>query len=342
MGEWLDLNTLWFFLLGVLLTGYAILDGFDLGVGTLHLVARKDEDRRVFMNSIGPLWDGNEVWLVTFGGALFAAFPDVYATAFSGFYIAFMLLLCALIFRAVSMEFRSKMNFRWWRSLWDTAFCVSSTAAGLLFGVAVGNAIMGMPIGADGEYQGTLMDQLRPYPLLIGLLVVAMFAMHGSIYLYLKTAGELQERVHHWIWRTFGVFLVLYLFATIYTLQAVPDATRNLERYPAAWIIVGLNVLAIANIPRAIYQGRPLYAFVSSCCTIAAFNFLFAVALFPNLLVSNMDPAYSLTIYNAASSQKTLAIMRNIAFLGMPFVITYTVVIYWTFKGKTELDKHSY
>lgn len=342
MGDLLDLQTLWFLLLGVLLTGYAILDGFDLGVGTLHLVARKDEDRRVFMNSIGPLWDGNEVWLVTFGGALFAAFPDVYATAFSGFYLAFMLLLCALIFRAVSMEFRSKMKFGWWRSLWDTAFCVSSTLAGLLFGVAVGNAIMGMPIGADGEYQGSLLDQLRPYPILIGLLVVAMFAMHGSIYLYLKTHGDLQERVHHWIWRTFGVFLVLYLFATIFTLQAVPDATRNLEQYPAAWIIVGLNVLAIANIPRAIYQGRPLYAFVSSCCTIAAFNFLFAVAIFPNLLVSNIDPAYSLTIYNAASSEKTLAIMRNIAFLGMPFVITYTVVIYWTFKGKTELDKHSY
>src|SRR5512138_2175246 len=193
----MDLNLFWFILLGILLAGYAILDGFDLGVGILHLFVRKDEERRIFMNSIGPIWDGNEVWLVTFGGAMFAAFPDVYATVFSGFYTAFMLLLFALIFRAVSMEFRSKRPSAWWRQFWDVSFAAGSILATFLFGVAVGNAMQGMPIGPDKEFQGTTMDLLRPYPLLVGLLAVATFAMHGANFLHLKTEGELQKRVHH-------------------------------------------------------------------------------------------------------------------------------------------------
>jgi len=338
----MDLNTLWFALLGVLLTGYAILDGFDLGVGILHLVARKDDERRVMLNSIGPLWDGNEVWLVTFGGALFAAFPECYATAFSAFYTPFMLLLFALIFRAVSMEFRSKLDTPSWRRIWDAAFFGSSTVAALLFGVAIGNAMVGLPIWEDREFHGTLFDMLRPYPLVVGFFVVSLFAMHGSIYLYLKTEGALQERIHRWMWRTFGLFMIMYMITTIFTLEAVPHATRNLREYPWLWIVPVLNVLAVANIPRAIYQGRPLYAFISSACTIIALNFLFGAALFPNLLMSSSNPEWGLTIYTAASSQKTLKIMAIIAFLGMPFVLAYTTVIYWTFRGKVEMGKFSY
>jgi cytochrome d ubiquinol oxidase subunit II len=338
----MDLNTLWFLLLGVLLTGYAILDGFDLGVGVLHLVARKDDERRIMLNSIGPLWDGNEVWLVTFGGALFAAFPDVYATVFSAFYTPFMMLLCALIFRAVSIEFRSKREWRWWRNTWDTAFCVSSTLTAFLFGVATGNAIQGIPIGADKEYQGGFFTLLQPYPLMVGVLAVALVAMHGSIYLYLKTEGDLQTRIHQWIWRTFGLFLVTYMIVTIYTLVQVPSALRNFETMPLAWIVVLLNILAIANIPRAIYLRRPAYAFASSCCTIAALNFLFGIALFPNLVTSSLNPEWSLTAFNAASSHKTLKIMTVIAVLGMPFVVSYTAIVYWVFRGKVKLGKFSY
>ncbi len=338
----MDLNLFLFFTLGVLLTGYAILDGFDLGVGILHPVARKDKERRIMMNSIGPLWDGNEVWLVTFGGALFAAFPHAYATAFSGFYTAFMLLLFALILRAVSMEFRSKQEFVWWRRVWDGAFCLGSTLAAFLFGVAVGNAIKGLPIGADMVFRGGFFDMITPYPLLVGCFVVALFAMHGAIYLYLKTEGALQERIHEWMWTAFGTFLVLYILTTMYTLVRIPSAIENFERYPWAWGVVVLNVLAIANIPRAIYMGRPLYAFVSSCFTIVAFNFLFGLAIFPNLLVSTLDPAWSLDIYNAASSQKTLGIITFMTLLGMPFVIAYTSVVYWVFRGKVELGKFSY
>ncbi len=336
------LNMLWFILLGVLLAGYAILDGFDLGVGILHLGAKTDRERRIFMNSIGPLWDGNEVWLVTFGGALFAAFHDAYATAFSGFYLTFWLLLAALIGRAVSMEFRSKLDTPGWRKLFDYGFFSASTLATLLFGVAVGSTMSGLKIGDDMEYHGTFFDLLGVFPAITGVFAVAMFAMHGSIYLYLKTEGDLQKRVHGWMWRTFGFFLAMFVITTVYALVSVPAATDNFRDYPWCWVVVILNVLAIANIPRAIYLNRPAYAFISSCCSIAAFVFLFGVALYPNLLVSSIDPAYNLNIVNAASSRGTLLIMAIIAAVGMPFVLTYTGIIYWTFRGKVEIGKFSY
>ncbi len=338
----MDLNIFWFILLGVLLTGYAILDGFDLGVGTLHLFVKDDEERRLLMNSIGPLWDGNEVWLVTFGGALFAAFPHAYATAFSGFYLPFMFLLFALIFRAVSMEFRSKQEARRWRQTWDISFSAASTLAALLFGVAVGNMMIGLPIGADMEFQGNILNLLGPFPLLIGVFAVATFAMHGSIYLYLKTEGDLQQRIRGWMWRTFWIFLALYIIVSVTTLLSLPSAMHNFREIPWAWVVVLLNVLAIANIPRAIHLGKPVYTFISSAATIAALTFLFGFSLFPNMIVSNLNPEWNLTIYNAASSEKTLGIMRWIAVIGMPFVLTYTIVIYWIFRGKVELGKFSY
>jgi len=334
---------LWFLLLGVLLIGYAILDGFDLGVGILHpFVPRSDHDRRVLMNSIGPLWDGNEVWLVTFGGAMFAMFPMAYATIFSAFYTAFMALLFALIFRAVSLEFRSKMHSAFWRRAWDGGFFIGSTLAALLFGVAVGNLMLGMPLDEQHEYTGSLADQLNPYALLTGAMTVALLAMHGSIFLYLKTEGELQERIHKYIWRTFGLFLVMFIITTGATLVYVPGAVENFKAYPVLWVVPVLNVLAIANIPRAIYLGRPGYAFVSSSCTIAALAFLLLAGVFPDLVPASNDAAHSLNIYNAASSAKTLTIGLIIVALGMPCVLTYTVIIYWTFRGKVELGEHSY
>ncbi len=338
----MDFNLLWFILLAVLLMGYAILDGFDLGVGIVYLAVKGDENRRLAINSIGPLWDGNEVWLVTFGGALFAAFPEAYATVFSGFYLPFMFLLFALIFRAVSIEFRSKRPGKLWRNAWDFGFSAASLTATFLFGVAVGNSMRGIPLDEAGRFSGSFLHLLNPYSLCVGLMAVALFAMHGPIYLYLKTEGRLQERVHRWMWRAFGVFLVMYLATTIWTLTEVPRATANFRDYPWAWVVVGLNVLAIANIPRAIHKGRPGYAFVSSCCTIAAFVFLLCIGLYPNLATSNPMPGNSLNIYNAASSDKTLGIMALIALIGIPFVLTYTAIIYWTFRGKVELTEHSY
>ncbi len=338
----LDLNLIWFILLGVLLIGYAILDGFDLGVGALHLFSKGDTERRTLMNSIGPVWDGNEVWLVTAGGALFAAFPHAYATAFSGFYLAFMALLFALIFRAVALEFRSKEPMAWWRQLWDVSFCVSSTVAAILFGVAVGNLIVGMPIGEDMEYQGTFLQLLNPYALLVGVFNLSLFTMHGAIYLYLKTEGETQAKAKRWIYRAFFAFVALYLTTTIATLIAYPRLVENFRTFWWAWVVALLNALAIANIPRALHRNLPFRAFVSSCCTIAGLIFLFGIGSYPNLMFSTLDPAWSLTLANAASSQKTLGIMLIIAILGLPCVLAYTISIYWIFRGKVQMDRFSY
>ncbi len=332
------LALVWFGLLGVLLIGYTVLDGFDLGVGILHPIARTDEHRRLMMNSIGPLWDGNEVWLVTFGGALFAAFPNAYATVFSAFYVAFMLLLFALIFRAVSLEFRSKTEHPLWRRVWDFGFFGASFLAAFLFGVAGGNIMLGLPLDGDLVVRQSVFEQLSPYPLAVGCLTVLLFTLHGAIFLYLKTEGELQKRTERWIWRAFGLFLVVYVLTTMYTLVQVPRATRSFHDHPWLWIVPVLNVLAIANIPRAMYLKRPFYAFVSSSATIAALAFLFAAAIFPNLVPSSLNPDWHVTIYNARSSQKTLGIMLLIALIGMPCVIAYTAVVYWVFRGKVRLD----
>lgn len=338
----MELHLFWFVILGLLLAGYAVLDGFDLGVGALHLLARSDEERRLSMNAIGPVWDGNEVWLVVFGGALFAAFPNAYATAFSGFYLPFMIVLAGLIFRAVALEFRSKRPQTWWRGMWDVSFFLASTLSTLLFGTVVGASIRGVPIGATMEYVGTLGDLVHPYSLLVGVFTLALFALHGGAYLYMKTEGEFQQRVRSWIWPLTGVLGALYMLTTIVTLVTLPHVTRNFGLFPAAWGLVGLNVLAIANIPRAIYKDHPVEAFLSSGTSILCLVGLFGVAQFPNLLTSTVDPGYSLTIYNAASSAKTLGIMQIMVLVGMPFVLAYTAVVYWVFRGKVRVARHGY
>lgn len=337
-----DLNTVWFVLVGVLLTGYAMLDGFDLGVGALHLLVKEDTDRRVFLNAIGPVWDGNEVWLVTGGGALFAAFPLVYAEIFSGFYLAFMLLLFFLIFRAVSIEFRSKRPERGWRRAWDLGFSVGSIGSSLLIGVALGNIAWGIPLDADYSYAGSFFDLLHPYPLLVGVTTVALFAMHGCIYLVMKTEGELHDRVRGWVNRTILLFIICYVTTTGATLLFVPHMTTAFKAHPFLLVIPVLNALAIANIPREIHHGRELRAFLSSCASMAALMLLFGIGMHPEMVFSSPHPEHSLTIYNAASSPKTLKIMLIIASLGMPIVLAYTASIYWIFRGKVKLGPHSY
>ncbi|MFG0290231.1 MAG: cytochrome d ubiquinol oxidase subunit II [Rhodopirellula sp. JB044] len=339
-----DLLTLiWFGLLGVLLCGYAILDGFDLGVGILHpFIAKDDTERRLVMNSIGPLWDGNEVWLVTFGGALFAAFPVAYATVFSSFYTAFFLLLTCLIGRAVSLEFRSKVISTTWRRVWDWAFFASSITAALLLGVAGGNVMAGMELGPKYHYEGSLLSQVYWYPLLVGALTVSLFSLHGAIYLYLKTENELQTRVRAAITPLFFVFAGLYLVVTFATWWHVPHATENLSAHPWLWVVPVLNALAVLNIPRAMHWGKPGHAFFSSSMVILALATLFSVEIFPNFMMSTIDPAYSITLENARSSRDTLEIMLIIAGIGFPCVLSYTVIIYWIFRGKVKLDPHSY
>ncbi len=339
----MDLHITWFVLLSLLLAGYAVLDGFDLGVGILHLLARTDRERRIFLNAIGPIWDGNEVWLIVFGGVLFAAFPIAYATVFSGFYTAFMALLFALIFRAVSIEFRSKVQSPVWRTAWDWGFFGSSLLASLLFGVAIGNAMIGVPLDARFNFAGTFLSLLRPFPIMIGLAVIATFAMHGAMYLYLKVADEdLRNRVRNYIWHAWGIFLAFYVLGTIFTLLYIPRAADNIRSTPAAAIVVVVSVLAIANIPRSVYTNRPFQAFVSSGVSLASLVGLVALLIWPNLVTASNNPEHSLTVYRAASGQTTLWIMFVIAMVGMPFVLTYTAIVYWTFRGKVEITEQSY
>jgi cytochrome d ubiquinol oxidase subunit II len=338
----LDLNTVWFILVGVLLAGYAILDGFDLGVGALHLFTKTDHDRRIMLNSIGPVWDGNEVWLVTGGGALFAAFPDVYATSFSGFYLAFILLLVALIFRAVAIEFRSKRPSQRWRGTWDRSFSISSVVSSLLMGVALGNVVLGIPLTAEGEYLGGLLGLLRPYPLIVGLTTVALFAMHGGIYVVMKTEGELQAQVRSWIPKLIGIFVAMYVVTTLLTLIFIPHMTTTFMEHPVLLAVPVLNALAIANIPREIHGGRDFRAFLSSCVSMILLLALFGIGMYPDMIYSSPVAENSLTIYNAASSAKTHQIMLVIAIIGMPIVLAYTVSIYWVFRGKVKLDAFSY
>jgi len=337
-----DLNTTWFILVGVLFTGYAMLDGFDLGVGALHLFVKKDEERRVLLNAIGPVWDGNEVWLVTGGGALFAAFPDVYATVFSGFYLAFYLLLASLIFRAVAIEFRSKQPMRWWRQTWDISFSAGSIFSSLLLGVALGNLAWGIPIDEHGEFAGTFLGLLMPYPLLVGVTTVALFMMHGAIYGVLKTEGPLHDQLRGWAMNAIIFFVICAATTSMATLLYVPHMADRVRANPWLFSIVLVNMLAIANIPREIHHNRDWRAFLSSCLAMITLMLLFGLNLFPNLVYSRPHPENSLNIYNAASSPKTLGIMLVIAVIGVPIVIAYTGCIYWIFRGKVKIDRMSY
>ncbi len=338
----MDLNTIWFLLIGVLLSGYAVLDGFDLGVGVLHLFARDEEERRIHLNAIGPVWDGNEVWLLTGGGALFAAFPVVYATVFSGFYLALMLVLVALVLRAVSFEFRGKVDAARWRRFWDRAFGIGSLVAALVFGVAVGNLMRGLPFDADGNLAVGLLGLLNPYALVVGLLGVAAFLMHGATYLTLKTDGALRDRMARLAGNLWVVYVVTFVLATIATFVAAGWIFRGAGPSVPTLVCAALLLAAGFVLPLALRDRRFGRAFLASSVAIVAQIGLAAAALYPRLVPARPDLAQSLTIYNAASSPRTLTTMLVIALVGMPLVVAYTAIIYRVFRGKTVIGEHSY
>ena len=338
----MDLNAMWFVLVTVLIAGYAILDGFDLGVGVLYLFIPDNHERRVMLNAIGPVWDGNEVWLLTGGGALFAAFPVVYATVFSGFYLALMLLLVALIFRAVSMEFRGKVDSPAWRTVWDWSFGLGSLLPAVLFGVAFGNILRGIPIDKTGTFTGSFVGLLHPYAVLIGILSMVLFTMHGAVYLLLKTDGTLHDRLRSWFPGLWIACVALYVLATLATLFVSPFLFDGMLKNPLFWIFFLLLLASVLSLPVAVKARKFLLAFLASSLTIASMLSLSAVSLFPRLVPSLTDLTYSLTAYNASSSPATLMVMLIIALIGMPFVIIYTVIIYRVFKGKVLIAEESY
>jgi cytochrome bd ubiquinol oxidase subunit II len=338
----IDYNVLWFLVFGAVISGYAILDGFDLGAGALHLFLKKEESRRIALNAIGPVWDGNEVWLVIGGGALFAGFPVAYAAIFSAFYIPFIVFLMSLIFRAISIEFRSKETMVWWRSSWDVAYCVSSILIALSLGLMLGNIALGMPLNKQHEFSGNWLSFFNPFAIMIAVTTLSLFMLHGAIYLGMKTENRLYTKLTV-LAKNFTIFFVLsFTVSTLYTLLYIPHLSDTIRSNPVLFVLPLIMTLAIANIPRNLKKRNFRVAFVSSSITIAALLILVAVEVFPYLVYSPQFPANSITVHNAASSPKTMGILLTIALIGAPLVLLYTSFVFWTFKGKVRLDETSY
>lgn len=338
----LNLATWWFLVIGGVFSGYAILDGFDLGAGALHLFFNKEESRRKALNAIGPVWDGNEVWLVIGGGALFAGFPLVYATIFSAFYEPFMVFLVMLIFRAISIEFRSKEPMPWWRKTWDISYSVSSMILTLSLGLILGNIIQGLALDENFIYRGTLGDFFNPYAILVAFTTLSLFMMHGAIYLVMKTENRLYAKLTVIVKNTTIFFVLMFSITSVVTLLYVPHMAERYKEVPYMFAFPILAILAVANITRQISKRKYRYAFMSSAFATAMLMVLVAVGLFPNIILSSIDPAYSITVHNGSSTDKSLKIILLFAVIGVPIVATYTTFVFWTFRGKVKLDDASY
>jgi cytochrome bd ubiquinol oxidase subunit II len=344
------LQIIWFVLVGVLLAGYAVLDGFDLGVGALYpFLGKTEADKSVMRKSIGPVWDGNEVWLLTGGGALFAAFPPVYATVFSGFYLALMLVLFSLIFRAVSLEFRALDTA--WAGLWDWAFFLGSALPALLFGVAVGNIVLGVPLRADGEFAGNFFTLLgfwgggfNPVPLAIGVLGLSMFLLQGASWIAVKAEGDLHDRAAT-LRSTLGwVFTALVVVVTAVTALFAPKVFQAGLTSPAGWVFTALLVVSIAWGRMTMNSGSDLHSWYAVSLSVVSLVGLWAATIFPNMVpsIGDANGVASLTVFNSSSSQLTLTVMLIIAVIGVPIVLGYTFLLYKTFAGKVSAEGGGY
>ncbi|MFE0550269.1 cytochrome d ubiquinol oxidase subunit II [Streptomyces pilosus] len=323
----MELHNVWFVLIAVLWIGYFFLEGFDFGVGILtRLLARDRAEKRVLINTIGPVWDGNEVWLLTAGGATFAAFPEWYATLFSGFYLPLLLILVCLIIRGVAFEYRAKRPEENWQRNWETAIFWTSLLPAFLWGVAFGNIVRGVKIDADFEYVGSLGDLLNPYAVLGGLVTLTLFTFHGAVFTALKTVGEIRERARALAQRVGLVTAVLALVFLLWTQVDKGDGTSLV----ALAVAVGALVAALL----ANRAGREGWSFAFSGITIVAAVAMLFLTLFPNVMPSTLDPAWSLTVTNASSSPYTLKIMTWLAVIATPMVMAYQGWTYWVFRKR--------
>ena len=333
------LETIWFILWGVLWAVYFMLDGFDMGLGTLMpALAKSDQDRRLIYRALGPHWDGNEVWLITAGGVTFAAFPTTYAAMFSGLYSALMFILFALIIRGVSFVFRDALESPGWRRLWDFCLFLGSFIPALLFGVAFANIFQGLPLDAAGIYQGNLLTLLNPYGTAGGVLFVLLFLVHGSLWLAVKSEGELHRRAAAMVrrlWPLLLVMAVVFLLAT----RRQTHLYDNYLKYPVLFIIPAITVAALILTRVFIRKAAWWKAWFASCATIATAVLFGVVGLYPNLLPSSLDPTASLTVYNSASSPLTLKIMLIVALIFVPLVIAYQVWVHYLFREKVKEEE---
>lgn len=338
----LEYNVWWFLVFGGVMSGYAILDGFDLGAGALHLFLKKENSRRIALNAIGPVWDGNEVWLVIAGGVLFAGFPVAYAAIFSAFYIPFIIFLIGLIWRGVAIEFRSKEPGTTWRKIWDFIYSFSSIVISLSLGLMLGNVALGLPLNEHHDFIGDWLSFFNPFSVLVAITTLALFMLHGAIYLAMKTENRLYTKMTL-LAKSFTVFFVVaFGLTTLYTLLYIPHLSDRIRSSPQYFVLPLIMFLSIANIPRQLNKGKYLNAFISSAVTIASLLAMVAIEVYPFLVYATNDAKNSITIENAASSLKTMKTLLLIAAIGAPLVAIYTSFVFWTFKGKVELDESSY
>lgn len=336
------LQVLWYLVIAISVVFYVMLDGFDLGVGILHLFVKKDHDRRIFLNAIGPVWDGNEVWLVVIIGALFAGFPDIYATVMTAFYTMTMIFLVGIMFRAVAIEFRSKQASMRWRRCWDISFCFASILITFLLGVMLGNLIQGIPLNSDKEFIGGFFDLFSFYTIVIGIFALSLFALHGCIYLLMKTTHELQKHIRKWLRPLLLFFCISYVSATAMTFWKHSYMIERIRAHPVAMILPVFTLAGIFLIPRMVTEHREGRAFIISCLTMASLFALFGVGSYPIILRSNLDPmANSLTIVDSSSAY-TLRILLLIAAIGVPLVLAYGMYVYHIFRGKVKITDSSY
>ncbi len=330
----MDLNILWFILIGVLYTVYFVLEGFDMGVGILlPFLGKNDHERRMIINTIGPHWDGNEVWLLTAGGATFAAFPQWYATLFSGFYLPLFLMLVALIVRGVAFEFRSKDENPSWRAFWDWAIFFGSAVPALLWGVAFANIVKGVPINASMTYTGGFFNLLNPFALIAGVVSLVGFTLLGVLYLRLKISGDLLPRVKgifNGLWIAEVVAFVFLIIAS-YTFSGV---VKGFGFNGGLLLILSLLLLVVLRF--LVSSGKDGWSFIVGALSTLLTSAAIFVQLFPNVMISSTDPTYNLTIYNAASSAYTLGVMSKIALILVPIVLAYTAWSYWIFRKRVS------
>ena len=328
----MELTTVWFGLITILWVGYLVLEGFDFGVGILlPVLGRTERERRVVINTIGPVWDGNEVWVLVAGGATFAAFPEWYATLFSGFYLALFLILVALIVRGVAFEFRSKRPEPSWRRRWDRAIFFGSLVPAILWGTALANIVGGVPIDANHEFTGSLLTLLNPYGLLGGLTTLALFVTHGAAFLALKTTGDIRVRANRLAGRVGLAAAVLAVAFLAWTQQKTGD--------PASATLSVLAAVALVGALLANRRGREGWAFAGTAVTIALAVVALFVALFPDVMPSTTDAAYSLTTTNASSTSYTLSIMTVVAVIFTPLVLLYQGWTYWVFRRRIGVNQ---
>lgn len=338
----MELQNTWFFIWGLLWAIYFMTDGFDLGIGTLvPFLGKTDEDRRVMYNAMGPLWDGNEVWLITAGGVTFAAFPKLYAVMFSSLYSALMLILFALIVRGVSLEFRGKVESPGWRRLWDTCLFLGSLLPAILFGAAFANIFRGLPIDGNGVNQGTLFTLLNPYGLLGGVLFLLLFLEHGAIMLAIKSEHRLHDRsssAARKIWPVLLMVAVAFLVASKFATSLYDNYLAN----PLLFLWLAVTVAALLAIRFYLAKGSYWKAWFSSALTILGATFFGVIGLFPRMFPSSINPDFTLTAHNASSSPLTLKIMLIVALIFVPIVLGYQLWAYSLFRGKISKGDLAY